>query len=186
MLLSHKHFRGEDLQITDPTELDIAEIKLIHHAQIESFPVVWKTLTTGKPLNNSSKIATYSPFKRSGWIVCSTGRIVRLVNTKFDTKHPILLDAQFTLVRLLACSLHHKHFHQGLGYMCSVLNKKYAILGLRRLLRSIEHQFVPYRKRKAETIQPIMSDLPVKRLEYQQPPSAFVIMHTKLMKYRLQ
>ena len=54
--------------------------------------------------------------------------------------------------------------------MRSVLNMKYAILGLRRQLRSIENQCVTCRKRKASTIQPIMSDLPVKRLGYKQPP----------------
>ena len=95
---------------------------------------------------------------------------MRLVNTEFYMKHPIILDARHTLVRLLTRSLHQTHFHQGLDYMRSVLNMKYAILGLRRLLRSIENHCVTCRKRKASTIQPIMSDLPVERLEYKQPP----------------
>ena len=47
---------------------------------------------------------------------------------------------------------------------------KYAVLGLRRLIRSTENQCVTWRKRKASTIQPIMSDLPVERLGYKQPP----------------
>ena len=170
MLPSHKHFCGKDLRITDPTELDIAESKLIHFARMESFPVELKTLTAGKPIENSSKIATYSPFIGPARSIRSTGQIVRLVNTDFDTKHPILLDARHILVHLLARSLHHKHFHQGLDYMRSVLNMKYAILGLRRLLRSIENQCVTCRKRKASTIPPIMSDLPVERLGYKQPP----------------
>ena len=152
MLPSHKHFCGKDLRITDPIELNIAESKLIHLAQMESFPVELKTLTVGKPIKNSSKIATYSPFIGPAGIIRSTGRIVRLVNTEFDTKHPILLDGRHTLVSLLARSLHHKHFHQGLDYMRSVLNMKYAILGLRRILRSIETQCVTCRKRKASTI----------------------------------
>ena len=102
-------------------------------------------------------------------MIKTTGRVLRLVNTEFDTKHPILLDARHTLVRLLARSLHHKHFHQGLDHMRSVSNMKYAILGLRRLLRSIKNQCVTCRERKASTIQPIMSDLPVERLGYKQP-----------------
>ena len=124
------------------------------------------TLTAGKPIKISSKIATYSPFIGPAGIIRSTGRIVPLVNTEFDTKHPILLDARHTLVRLLTGSLHHKHFHQGLDYMRSVSNMKYAILGLRELLRSIESQCVTCRKWKASTIQPIMSDVPVERLGY--------------------
>ena len=50
MLPSHKYFRGKDLRITDPIELDIAESKLIHLAQIESLPVELKTLTAGKTI----------------------------------------------------------------------------------------------------------------------------------------
>ena len=93
MLPSHKHFRGKDLRITDPSELDFAESKLIHLAQMESFAVELKTLIAGKPIKNSSKIATYSTFIGPAGIIRSTGRIVRLVNTEFDTKRPILLDA---------------------------------------------------------------------------------------------
>ena len=166
MLPSHKHFRRKDLRITDPTELDIAENKLTNLGQMETFPVELKTITAGTPIKNNSKIATYSPFIGPADIIRSTGQIVRLVNTEFDTKHPILLDARHTLVRLLARSLHHKHFHQGLDYMRCVLNMKYAILGLRRPLRFIESQCVTCRKRKASTIQPIMSNLPVERLGY--------------------
>ena len=158
ILPSHKHFRGKDLRITDPTEPDIAESNLIHLAQMECFPDLLKTLTAGKPIKNSSKIATYSQLIGPTGIIRSTGRIMRLVNTEFDTKHPILLDARHTLVRLLARSLHQKHFHQGLDYMRSVLNMKYAILELRRLLRSTENRCLKCHKRKASTIQPILSD----------------------------
>ena len=54
--------------------------------------------------------------------------------------------------------------------MPSVLNMKYATLGMRRLLGSTENQCVTCRKRKARTIQPIKSNLPVERLGYKQPP----------------
>ena len=91
---------------------------------MESFPIQLKTFTAGKPIKNSSKIAPYSPFIGPAGIIHSTGRIVRVVNTEFDTKHPIVLDARHTLVHLLARSLHHRHFHQGLNYMRSVLNLK--------------------------------------------------------------
>ena len=85
MLPSHKHFRDKDLQITNPTELDIAETKLNHLAQMESFPVELKTLTAGKPIENSSKIVKYSPFIGLAGIIRSTGRNVRLVKTEFET-----------------------------------------------------------------------------------------------------
>ena len=155
MLHSPKHFRGKDLRITDPSELDTAESKLIHLAQMKSVSVELKTFTAGKRIKNSSKTPTYSPFICPAGINRSTGWIVRLVNTELDTMHSKLLDNRHTLVRLLARSFHHKHFHPGLDYMRSVLNMKYAKLGLRRLLRSIENQGVTCSKRKASTLQPI-------------------------------
>ena len=131
MLPSHKHFCGKNSRVTDPNERDNAESKLIHLVQMESFPVELKTLTAGKPIKNRKKIATYSPFIGPAGIIRSTGRIVTLMDIEFDTKHPILIEVVHTLVRLLARSLHHKHFHQGLDYMHSVLHVKYEILGLR-------------------------------------------------------
>ena len=53
--------------------------------------------------------------------------------------------------------------------MRSVIDLKYAILGLHRLLKSTENQCVTCRKRKAITVKSIMADLPVKRLGYKQP-----------------
>ena len=131
MLPSQKHFRDKDLRINDPIELDIAENKTIHLAQMKSFTVELKRLTTGKPIKNTSIMATYSLFVDPAGIIRSISRIVCLVNTEFDTKHPILLDARQTLVRFLVRSLHHKHFDQDLDNMRSVLNMKYAILALR-------------------------------------------------------
>ena len=75
MLPSHKHFRGKDLRITDPTELDIAE-KKIPLAQMEFFPVELQTLATVKPIKNSSKTATFSPFIGPAGIISSAERIV--------------------------------------------------------------------------------------------------------------
>ena len=62
MLPSHQHFRGKDLRITDATEIDIAENKLFQFAEMQSFPVELKTLTTGKLIKKRSKIAIHSPF----------------------------------------------------------------------------------------------------------------------------
>ena len=66
MLPSHKHFRGKDLRITNPTELDIAENKLVHLAQMESFPVELKTLTAGKPIKIVVKLHILAIY-RSRW-----------------------------------------------------------------------------------------------------------------------
>ena len=136
-LPSNKHFRDRVLRITNPTEFDFAENKLFHLVQMDFFAVEVKTINAGKPNKNSSKITLHSPFIGPAVIIRSTGRIVCLVNTKFHTKHPILLYACHTLVGILIYSLHHKQINQGLDYTRSILNMKDTKPGLRRLLRSI-------------------------------------------------
>ena len=131
---------------------------------MEFLPVELKTLTAGKSIKNSAKIATYFSFIGLAGIIRFNGRIVRLVNTEFDKKQAFLLDAPGTLVHLLAGSLHHKLFYHDLDYKCSVLSMKYATLVLRRLLQFIVNQCLTCRKHKASTIQTIMTDLLVKGL----------------------
>ena len=170
LLPSHKHFRSGLLEITDPSEMDIAEQKLIYLSQGETFPSELKLLRTGKVITRNSGIAKYSPFIGQAGILRSTGRISCLVNSDFDSKHPIILDARYAVVRLLVQHLHVRNFHQGLDYMRAVVNLKYVVLNLRWLLRNIENTCVAGRKHKAQTVTHIMADLPIERLGYKQPP----------------
>ena len=169
-LPSHKHFRSSILEITDPCEMDIAEQKLIYLSQGEKLPLELKLQRSGKVITRNSRIAKYSPFIGPAGILRSTGRIRRLVNSDFDSKHPIILDARHAVVRLLVKHLHIRNFHQGLYYMRDVVNLKYVVLNLRWLMRNIENFCVACRKRKAQTKIHIMADLLIERLGYKQPP----------------
>ena len=86
------------------------------------------------------------------------------------TKHLIVLDARHTFVKLFLRHSHLKNHHQGIDYLRSKVQERYAILKLRATLRSIESNCVCYRKFRWATIQPIMADLPKERLAYQSPP----------------
>ena len=127
LLPSHKHFRSSILEITDPSEMDIAEQKLIYLSQGESFPSELKLLRASKVITRNSRIAMYSPFIGPAGILRSTGRISRLINSNFDSKHPIILDARHAVVRLLVQPLQVRNFHQGLDYMREVVNLKYVV-----------------------------------------------------------
>ena len=147
-LPSHKHFRSSMLEITDPSEMDIAEQKLIYLSQGETFPSELKLLRAGKVITRNSRIANYSPFIGPAVILRSTGCISRLVNSDFDSKHPIILDAGHAVVRLLVQHLHVRNFHQGLDYMRALVNLKYVVLNLRWLLRNIETSCIACRNAK--------------------------------------
>ena len=93
-----------------------------------------------------------------------------MVNSDFDSKHPIILDARHAIVRLLVRHLHVRNFNQSFDYMRAVVNLKYVVLNLRWLLRNIENICVACRKREVQTPTHIMSDLQIERLGYKQPP----------------
>ena len=114
-------------------KLDIAEQKLIYMSQGESFPSEQKLLRSGKVITGNSRIVKYSPFIGPDGILRSTGRISRLVNSDFNCKHPIILDAHHAIVRVLVKHLLVRNFHQGLDYMRAVVNLKYVMLNLRWL-----------------------------------------------------
>ena len=94
LLPSQAQFRGTSIEIN--LGLDIAEKKLIHLTQVNSFPVEMKLLTAGKAIKSNSDIGTCSPF------LDSDGRIKRLFDTKCGTSHPFLLDTRHTLVQFWA------------------------------------------------------------------------------------
>ena len=136
----------------------------------ETFPSELKLLRSGKIITKNSRIAKYSPIVAPAGILRSTGRISRLVNSDFNSKHPIIFDARHAVVRLLIKHLHVWNFQQGLDYMRAVVNLKYVVLNVRWLLRNIENTCVVCRKRKAQTVTHMTADLPIERLGYKQPP----------------
>ena len=138
--------------------------------QGESFNTERKDLLDNKSVKKSSRIAKFTPFIGPYGLIRSSGRFRRLVEIDFDTMQPIVLDARHTFVKLFLWHTHLKNHHQGIDYLRSKVQKRYAILKLRSTLRSIKSNCVLCRKFRAATIQPIMADLPKERLSYQSPP----------------
>ena len=91
----------------------------------------------------------------------STG--LRLSEITYDVKHPIILDGRHRLVHLLLQHLHDLHYHPGADFMRAQVQQNYAFLKLRNTLREIESSCLVCRRRKAETLSPMMADLPKER-----------------------
>ena len=156
--------------ITDPAELAVAEQKLIYLVQSESFPSETKALLKSSPISKPSLLKDFSPFIVPNGLLRAQGRTKQLEVTNFDVKHPILLDSRHSAVRLFLEHLHDKHCHQGVEYLRALIQQKYAIVKLRTALRTIPSRCVTCRKRKAETLTPMMADLPKERLALASPP----------------
>ena len=181
LLPSHESYRTVDGSIANPVELDEAE----RHLQF--FNTERTDFLDNKSVKRCSRIAQFTPFIGPHGLIRSSGRLRRLVEIDFDTKHPIVLDARHNFVKLFLWHIHlmdarhnfvklflwHTHLknhHQGIDYLRSKVKERYAILKLRSTLRSIKSNCVLCIKFRAATIQPIMAHLPKKRLAYQSPP----------------
>ena len=85
-------------------------------------------------------------------------------------KTPYFTGQRHPAIRLYLEQLHKTHCHQGVDYMRTLVQQQFAIVKLRTALRSIVSKCVTCRKRRAETLNPIMSDLPRERLAFQERP----------------
>ena len=73
-------------------------------------------------------------------------------------------------MRLRLEHLHKNHYHQGVDYLRALVQQRFAVVKLRTTLRTIVSRCVTCRKRRAETLTPMMSDLPRERLAFKEPP----------------
>ena len=120
---------------------------------------------------DSNKVElNFFPFIGPNGLLRASGRTKQLDVASFDMKHPALLDSRHPLVRLFLENFHINQCHQGVEYLRALIQQEYAIVKLRPTLRSVVSRCITCRKRKAETLAPMMSDLPRERLAYREPP----------------
>ena len=159
--VNRRHNRTEAIE--DPFELEEAELKLFFVSQRETFSNEFDALQKQQNISKSSRIVSLSPFVGPKGLLRCTGR---LHVSDFDAKHPIILDGRHSLVKLFVHHLHALYCHQGSDYVRAQLQQRFFILRIRSLLRSVKSDCFVCRKRKAETLAPMMADLPIERLGY--------------------
>ena len=138
LLPKHTGYRNPDGSLTDPTELDEAERHLQYLVQEEAFKAEIKDLLDNKFVKRSSRIAPRSPFISPNGLICSSGRIKRLMEVGFNVKYPIILDARHPFLKLFFEHTHVKHYHHGVEYLRSIVQEHYTVLKLRSSLRYIK------------------------------------------------
>ena len=170
LIPKNEAYRSETGTIADPSELENAQTKLFYLVQLESFPIEKKLLLKNSPLSGTSKLLQFSPFIGPKGLLRATGRTKQLDVSSFDAKHPVLLDSRHPVTRLFLEQLHQSHCHQGVDYLRALVQQQFAIVKLRSTLRSIVQRCVTCRKRRAETFNPMMADLPRERLAFKERP----------------
>ena len=170
LLPKNSDYRTDTGANIDPSELENAEQHLFYLTQSESFQVEKRNLLKSTPLSKTSKLAQFSPFTGPNGLLRASGRTKNLDVATFDVKHPIILDARHRLIKLLLEHLHTQNCHQGVCYLRALVQQRFAVVKLRTVLRTIVWRCVVCRKRRAETLAPIMADLPRERLAFKEPP----------------
>ncbi|KAL0902136.1 hypothetical protein ABMA27_000080 [Loxostege sticticalis] len=153
--------------------LSVQELKqslnlIIHKAQLEMFPSEYAILKSGKALPNKNRLISLSPFLDENGIIRVGGRIQNSPYS-FDTKHPILLCSKHHLTKILFSHFHLKLIHAGPQLLLANIRQTYWPLGGRNLAKATIHKCVRCCRFKADTIQPIMGQLPASRTQLEYP-----------------
>ena len=152
-------------------EREKAKATIFKLLQQEQFGEELKSLKIEKKIPRGSKILPFSPFLDEEELIRAKGRIGKS-QLDFNAKHPILLQWKHHAIELFLRNEHKDNQHEGPEHVRNILQQKMWILGIRNALRSIKNKCVTCRKGRAQTIAPVMADLPEERLD---ASSAFTI-----------
>ena len=123
-----------------------------------------KSLKAEKEIPKGSKILQFSPFLNEEGLIRAKGRIGKS-QLDFNAKHPILLHWKHHAIELFLRNEHKDNQHEGTEHVRNIVQQKMWILGIRNALRSIKNKCINCRKGRAQTIAPVMADLPEERLD---------------------
>lgn len=149
-------------------ELNKALNLILHKVQLEMFPDEYAILKTAKVLHKKNRLSSLSPFLDPHNLLRVGGR---LDNSPYmyDTKHPILLCSKHHFTKILFEHLHLMYLHAGPQLLLANARQTYWPLGGRSLAKAIVNKCVRCCRYKAESVQPIMGQLPTTRTELEYP-----------------
>ena len=144
-------------------EREGAQAGIFRLLQQEQFAEEIKSLKTEKEFPKNSKILQFSPFIDQQGLIRAQGRIGKS-QLNFETKHPILSHWKHHVVELFLRNEHKKSNHEGTEHVRNLVQQKFWILGIRNAFRSIKNKCIRCRKGRAQTMTPVMAELPTERL----------------------
>lgn len=123
-----------------PKKLAMTELSVIRSDQKCQFQRDIKLLVEKGGFLRNSPPKTLSLFIDEEGIVRLSGRLKNCPILSIDKKHTLILSKSNHLVRLLFTEAHKITMHRGLNLILSHFNRKFWIVNIRRLLKSISYQ----------------------------------------------
>ena len=145
-------------------EREKAKATIFKLLQQEQFGEEMKSLKAENEIQKGSKTLQFSPFIDEEGLIRAKGRIGKR-QLDFNAKHPIFLHWKNHAVELFLRNEHKDNQHEGTDHVRNIVQQKMWSLGIRNALRSIKNKCVTCRKGRAQTIAPVMADLPEGRLD---------------------
>ena len=145
-------------------EREGAQASIFRLLQQEQFAEEMKSLRAEKEIPINSKILQFSPFIDQQGLIRAQGRIGK-IQLSFETKHPILSHWKHHVVELFLQNEHKNSHHGGTEHVRNIVQQKFWILGIRNAFRSIRNKCIRCRKGRAQTVTPVMAELPRERLD---------------------
>ncbi|CAK1597725.1 unnamed protein product [Parnassius mnemosyne] len=155
-----EHFSVQELQ----NSLNFIILK----SQSEMFPDEYTLLKAGKALPNKNRLIALSPFLDANNIIRVGGRLDNSPYN-YDTKHPILLCSKHHFTKLMFEHFYLKYLHAPLQLLLGNIKQTYWPLGGKNLAKATVNKCMRCFRYRAETVQPIMGQLPASRTELEFP-----------------
>lgn len=149
-------------------ELKAASTLIISIAQKEMFPEEYELIKSCQTLPSKNRLASLTPFLDNRDIIRVGGRLDNSPYS-YEIKHPILMHGKHHLTGIIFRMHHLNLLHAGPQLLLANIQQHYWVLGGRNLSKKIVKQCVKCCRFKAETVQPIMGQLPVTRTNLEFP-----------------
>lgn len=166
--------RAKDKSMYGPitvVELQGALNVLLKQAQKRHFSEEINLLARGQPIRRISKLRTLTPFIDAAGVLRVGGRLQH-AHVSYDERHPIILNADDPLTRLLVDYEHRRLMHAGPQHLLASLQRRYWIFGGRNAVRFHTHKCMKCYRWKIKTATQLMGSLPAARVN---PSPAFYV-----------
>lgn len=158
---------NEEIAITT-NDIEEALNICIKKVQSEEFAEEVESLKRDNHVKNYSKLKSLDPYLDEKEILRVGGRL-RQANLNNETKHPIIIGKNNSLIQLIVKEAHQKTLHGGIKLMLGYLQSRYWILRAKDVIKKYVHQCLICAKESAKSRIQIMGDLPSVRVTPARP-----------------
>ena len=123
-----------------------------------------KSLKTEKEIPKGSKILQFLPLIDQRGLIRAKDRIGKS-QLDFNEKHPVLLHWKHHVVELFLRNDYKNNSPEGTEHVKNIVQQRFWIIGVRNALRSIKNKCITCRRGRAQTMTPVMAELPTERLD---------------------